>query len=173
MNLLQRIFKTFLIVLIVIIFLFLALFLIRFFSAREIDDVTLEIPCSEELLNKSDILWVVPLFENVSIADNPSWCNYIKALNKTLGLHGVEHRFKEFETDRDEEYLQRGIVIFELCFGFKPKMFKPPQLKISENNKALIEKMGLELKWPVNQFIHKVYHCNDTGMFSNKFIERF
>ncbi len=173
MNIFKKIFKIFLIVLIIIIFLLLALFLIRFFSPRETDDVTPGIPCSEELLYKADILWVVPLFENASIADNSSWCSYIKELNKTLGLHGVEHKFNEFKTDRDEKYLQRGIDAFELCFGFKPEMFKPPQLKISEDNKVIIKKIGLELKGSVNQFMHKVYHCNDTGRFSNNFIERF
>ncbi|MEK6892781.1 MAG: hypothetical protein AABX07_01125 [Nanoarchaeota archaeon] len=172
MNLLKTIKRAVMLAIIAFLFILIAVFLFRFFSHREIDDVTPEIPCLEELFDESDVLWVVPLFEN-SIADNSSWCSYIKGLNKTLGLHGVEHRFNEFETDRSNEYLQRGIDAFESCFGFKPEMFKPPQLRISENNKVLIEKMGLELKGNFNQFMHKVYHCNDTGMFSNKFIGRF
>ena len=46
---------------------------------------------------------------------------------------------EEFKTDRNEKYLQEGINIFENCFGFKPEMVKPPQLKISDENKKLIK----------------------------------
>ena len=45
--------------------------------------------------------------------------------------------------------------------------------EISEENKKLISENNIELKGRLNQFFHKVYHCNDTGEFSNKFIDLF
>ena len=115
----------------VIFSLILILFLIRLISPREIDDVTQGIPCENDYLEKSDVLLVIPKFSNISIAENKSWCSQILGLNKTLGMHGVKHEYNEFETDTSQEYLEEGINIFEQCFGFKPTMFKAPQLKIS------------------------------------------
>lgn len=153
--------------------LILDLFLLRIISPKEIDDISPKIFCEKEYLEKSDILWVIPKFNNKSISDNKKWCNYILSLNKTLGLHGVHHKFQEFEKNRNQSYLQEGIDIFEQCFGFKPQMFKSPQLKISKENKKLIKENNLELKGKFNQLIHKVYHCSDTGKFSNKIIDFF
>ena len=67
------------------------LFLIRFFSHRELDDVTPGIQCDDSLLKKSDVLWIIPDFNNTSVANDKSWCDYIISLNKTLGMHGVYH----------------------------------------------------------------------------------
>lgn len=156
-----------------LIILFLSLFLIRAITPREIDDVSPEIPCSEKYIKKSNILWIIPNFNNKSILKNKKWCDYILSLNKTLGLHGVTHEFKEFDIKRDQKYLQKGIDIFEKCFGFKPEMFKPPQLAISKQNKKLIKENNMKLKLNFNQIIHKVYHCNNTGRFSNKIIDLF
>jgi predicted deacetylase len=157
-------------ILIIIFSALLLLLLIRFMTPRELDDISPEIPCSEDLLKESSTLWIIPRFENKSIAENKEWCSYISSLNKTLGLHGIQHTYEEFKTDRSEEYLQEGVDIFEQCFGYKPTLFKPPQLSISKNNKELIRKNDLRLKGYLNEQIHKVYHCNDTGKFSNKFI---
>lgn len=162
-----------LIILAVIALLILGLFLVRLFSHSELDDVSPGIPCSQELLEKAELLWIIPNFENKSISENKEWCGRILSLNKTLGLHGVYHTFEEFKEDRNEEYLSKGIDEFEECFGFKPELFKPPQLAISANNKKLIKNNNLKLKMELNQLMHKVYHCSDTGVFPNWFIELF
>lgn len=158
---------------IIIASLIFALFLIRLISPREIDDVSPEIPCEEYLLQKSDILWVIPNFNNTPISENRVWLQKILALNKTLGLHGVYHTYKEFNTNRNQGYLQEGISEFEKSFNQTPTMFKPPQLKINKENKILLKNNNLELKDYSNQIFHKVYHCNNTGRFPNWFIDLF
>ncbi len=132
----------------------------RLLSPKEIDDVTPSFFCAEELLKKSDILFVIPKFNNTLISENPEWCEYILSLNKTLGLHGVYHEYKEFETDRDQEYLQQGIDEFKTCFGYEPTLFKPPQNRISKTNKELIKQNNMKLKTILNKIIHKIYHCH-------------
>ncbi len=157
----------------IILVIFLVIFLARAVNQKELDDLTPNIPCSEELIEKSHVLWVVPKSNGIPISENKEWCNYILNFNKTLGLHGISHNYHEFKIDRNDTYLQEGIDIFEQCFGFKPEMFKPPQLEISKDNKELITGNKLKLTNPLTQVIHKVYHCNDTGMISNKFIDLF
>ena len=176
--------KTSLIIIIIISLIFL-LFLVRLNSPREIDDVSPEIPCEQKYLEKSNTLWIIPKFNNNPISENKEWCNQILNFNKTLGLHGVIHKFEEFQTNRPplgvpqtaeyrgKKYLQEGIEIFKQCFGFKPEMLKPPQLKISRENKKLVEENELEFKGRLNQVLHKVYHCNDSGMFPNWVIDLF
>ncbi len=161
------------IVFLIIFFLIFTLFLIRLTYPREIDDISPEIFCEQKYLEKSDILWVIPKFNNKPISENKTWCQEILSLNKTLGLHGVYHEFEEFDTNRNQKYLQEAMNIFEKCFGFKPEMFKPPQLSISNENKKLIEKNDLELKLDFNQLLHKVYHCADDGTFPNWVIDLF
>ena len=155
---------------IIVLALLLLLFTFRLFSAREIDDVTPGIQCDQELLDKSDILYVIPKFENQTITKE--WCNQILALNKTLELHGVTHSYKEFDTTRDEAYLEEGIQIFKDCFGFEPEKFKPPQLAISKENKILVDNRLERKGWP-NQVLHKVYHCNDSAWPRNSFMDWF
>jgi predicted deacetylase len=148
-----------LIILLIIAILLITLFSIRTLSPKEIDDVTPAFFCAEELLEKNDILFVVPLFNNTPISENPEWCEYILSLNKTLGLHGVYHEFREFETDKNQTYIQKGIDEFKACFGYKPELFKSPQNRISKNNKELIKQNNMVLKTMYNKIIHKVYHC--------------
>ena len=154
--------KKLIIFLAIVFSLILILFFIRLLSPKEIDDVTLGMPCEQEYLEKSDVLWVIPDFNNIKISDRKFWCSSILELNKSLGMHGVKHWYREFETDEDQEYLQEGIDMFEECFGFKPEMFKPPQLKISEKNKQMMKNNNLKLMGNFNQLIHKVYHCDDS-----------
>lgn len=157
----------------IILFLVLVFFFIRLLSPREIDDVSLEIPCIEIEKYNPDILWVIPKFNGVLISKNQTWCKQILALNKTLGMHGVTHEYEEFAANKSQEYLEEGIQIFKECFGQKPTMFKPPQLKISNKNKELITSSNLTLKTYVHQITHKVYHCNDSGKYKNWFINLF
>jgi hypothetical protein len=151
---------------------FLVLFIIRALLPQEIDDVSPGIPCDRELLAEAKVLWIIPLFENESIANNQTWCAEIKALNKTLGLHGIYHHYKEFNTFRDPSYLEPGIHAFQECFNQTPKLFKAPQLALSKENKEWLEQT-FKVKGPLNQITHKVYHCNDTGKFSNKLIKNY
>lgn len=155
------------------ILIVLMLFVIRLSAHTEIDDISSEIGCDTNLIEKNDILWVIPLFNNVSIVNNSTWCATILNLNKTLGMHGVYHTYREFETQRDDLYLQEGINAFESCLGFKPILFKAPQLAFNKSNRNLIEQKGMEIKGKWNQLTHKVYHCSDTGKFSNKLIDVF
>jgi len=148
----------------------LSLYFIRLFSHRELDDVSPAIPCEEELLLKTDVLFVIPIFENVSISENKEWCNYIISLNKTLAMHGVYHTFKEFSQYRNEEYIKLGMEEFKNCFGYYPKIFKAPQLSLSEENKKLLKKMDFQIKGNLNNIFHKVYHARDDGRFSYRFL---
>jgi predicted deacetylase len=161
------------ILILLVLLIVLILFFIRLINPREIDDVTPGISCDEKYLKKSDVLWVIPNFNNTKISENASWCNEILNLNKTIEMHGVTHTFNEFKEDRTPEYLENGVEIFQDCFGFPPTSFKPPHLKISEYNKQLIKNNGLQLKTRLNQVLHKVYHCNDAGELSNKLIDLF
>jgi len=156
----------------IIFILVVTLFFIRMFSERQLDDVNPKIPCSEELLEKADVLFVIPVFENKSIANNREWCDRILKLNKKIEMHGVYHSYREFLTDRDFGYLNMGISEFEKCFGFAPSGFKAPQLAISENNKNLMSGK-MKLYSALNQIFHKVYHCNDSGKFPNRVIDAF
>lgn len=158
--------KTFVRVAILFVSLFLVVYLVRLTNLREIDDVHPAIPCKESDLNEAEVLFVIPKFNNQSIADNKNWCEYILSLNKTLGMHGVYHSYNEFGYDRNQEYLQEGVDIFEECFGFKPEIFKAPQLNISESNKILISD-NIKLVHTSDQVFSKVYHCSDTGFFNN------
>ncbi|MBS3172363.1 DUF2334 domain-containing protein [Candidatus Woesearchaeota archaeon] len=153
-----------------IIIIILLLLFIRLSSPTQIDDVNPRIQCDKELLDKSDILFVIPKYEGVSISDNLSWCKEILSLNKTLGMHGVDHTYNEFGYPRTQEYLDEGIKIFEDCFGFKPKFFKAPQLNVSQENKILIEN-NMKLIDTKDHIFHKVYHCSDTGYFSNNLMK--
>lgn len=157
----------------VLILLIFILFLFRLFLDKELDDVSPGIECEKNLLEKSDILWIIPNFDNKSISDNLEWCNRVKSYNKTLGLHGVYHTYNEFSYERYSNYLKLGIDDFEKCFGEKPTIFKAPQLELSSDNMKLIEGKGLVVYGKINQLFHKVYHCEDTGRFSNKFIDLF
>ena len=156
------------------IFLILATILVvRANLPRQIDDVSPGIPCEKAYLKKSDILWIIPKFQGIPISNNSEWCQEIISMNKTLGMHGVQHYYNEFKDNLTQEHLQEGIDAFEECFGYKPTMFKPPKLDLSKENKKLIEDNGMEIKKYSNQFFHKVYHCNNSGTLSNKFHDIF
>src|SRR3990170_9020936 len=96
------------IVALILIVFSIALYSSRHFSQKELDDVTPEISCEKNLLDKSNVLWIVPIFENKSIAEDKVWCDGVLALNKTLGLHGVYHTYQEFGLERNEDYIDVG-----------------------------------------------------------------
>lgn len=151
-------------------------FLIRLISPREIDDVTPGIPCENEkkYVEKSEYLWVIPNFQGNKISENPEWCKEILSLNKTLGMHGIKHTYREFKRENiTQEELQEGIGIFEECFGYKPKIFKYPQLRHNKENKKLLEQNNLKIRTKFSQFTHKIYHCNNGGIKDPKLKDIF
>lgn len=169
-NIIKKLSRLLIIIFILILSIFLLLFIIRIISASHLDDVTPMINCETKLLATTDVLFVIPIYQNSSIADNKKWCEYILSLNKTLGMHGVYHEYQEFATTKNQDYINLGIIEFEKCFGYKPEIFKSPQQKInSENYKLLSNEFNMKIYSLRNTFFHKVYHCSDTGKFSNRF----
>ncbi len=165
----MRLYKYFLYILFFILFSLLFIFLFRFFSERQIDDVNPYMNCDDAYLRKSDIFYVVPKFKNIPINNSRDWCNYILSLNKTLYLHGIRHEYKEFDENISLDDFNDSINIFYDCFGLYPSNFKPPQIAISLQNKKLVKSFGFNLDLEFNQVFNKVYHCNDSGYFSNRF----
>ncbi len=163
------------IILLTIISLIILLFIIRLISPTEIDDVSPEIPCPELTTYNPDILYIIPNFNNNPISQNASFCEYITSLNKTLELHGINHQpYREFLTQNiTQANMTFAISEFQKCFNQTPEKFKPPQLKISEQNKILIQNNNLKLQTAINQITHKVYHCNDEGSIKNKWVKIF
>ena len=143
--------------------------MIRTFSARHLDDLNPNIPCDEDLIRKSDYLSIIPIYNNENISENSAWCDYIKHFNKSLIMHGVYHMYNEFNTSRSFNYILEGKEIFFDCFGFNPIEFKAPQLALSEDNKIILEEeFEFKIDTKFTQLFHKVYHCNDSGIISNK-----
>src|SRR3989344_2498864 len=112
----------------------LTLFFIRMFSEKHLDDVSPGIQCDEELLRKAEVYYVIPIFNGEKISEDREWCEKIKGYEKRLAMHGVYHEYLEFETLRNESYVQEGANVFKECFGYAPEEFKAPQLAISKEN---------------------------------------
>ena len=162
--------KTFLIIILII---FVLLFLIRLINPRQIDDVSPGIYCEQKYLEKADILWVIPMYNSTPISNNQTWCEEIKTLNKTLGMHGIQHYYNEFEDNLTNQQIEEGIQIFEDCLGIRPEIFKSPKLATSKKNKIKLYQQNLRLKAYSNQLFNKVYHCSNTGTFPNWFHDLF
>lgn len=162
-------------ILILILSLIILLFIIRLITPTQIDDISPEIPCPELEIYNADILYVIPNYNNIPISENQTFCKKILELNKTLELHGINHSpYAEFLIQNiSQENLNFAITEFQKCFNSTPQNFKPPQLKISEENKKLISENNLTLKLYSNEIFHKVYHCNDTGRIKNKWVKLF
>ena len=139
------------------------------------DDVSPEISCPEIEKYNPSVLYVIPNYDNKPISENKEWCDYILSLNKSLELHGINHQtYREFlYQDISQGQLDFAINEFETCFNQTPEKFRPPQLKISKENKKLIKENNLNLKSWFSQLTHKVYHCDDKGKFPNKLISIF
>ena len=171
MEIRKRRFKRYLLAL---LFLMLFLYIYRANAHTEMDDLVPEdIPCDYELLKTVDVLYVIPLFDNKSIANESEWCKSILALNKTIGIHGVRHTKNEFAYERSEEYMSEGIDSFEKCFGYKPLFFKAPNLALDIDNRNFLKKEGFNIQGYPNQILHKVYHCGASGLLSQKFQKWF
>lgn len=148
-------------------------YLIRALNERQVDDLTPGINCERGIIDKSQNLAVIPLFENESIAENKTWCDYILSLNMTLIMHGVYHSYREFDSNVSLNDIEKGRGEFKKCFGYYPPIFQAPQLAISWGNEEKVKSFGMHLRGYPYQITHKVYHCNDTGRFKNRFIDIF
>jgi len=156
----------------------LILLFVRIFSTREIDDISPGIECKERYFREADILWIIPKYNGIPISENKTWCEEILKTNKTLGLHGINHQYKEMNKKISEEEISETIKIFEECFNKTPKIFKAPQLAITKENKKMLENKGLKIKGKFNQIIHRVYHCEDEnrtsyGLIPNWMVDLF
>lgn len=159
--------------LIILIFILLTIFTLRITNPKEIDDIHPLNPCEQEYIEKSDVLWIIPRYLNTPISENKTWCNEILKLNKTLGMHGIYHSYHEFKYTVNETELKQAKQTFKECFGHEPTLFKPPYLKLSKQNKKLIKKYNMTPRTTYHQTIHKVYHCQNTGVFPNWFHDIF
>ncbi|PIN88541.1 hypothetical protein COU61_04460 [Candidatus Pacearchaeota archaeon CG10_big_fil_rev_8_21_14_0_10_35_13] len=162
--------------LILLIVLIIILGIIRIINSKQLDDLSPGINCDEELIRESDVLFVIPEYLGKKISDDKEWCNKILSYNKTLALHGTTHESEEYLSDNEtliKEKINEGIIIFEECFNQTPKIFKAPQMKINKKNSKIVNEEGLKLFGLINQITHRAYHCNNTGIFSNKLIDIF
>jgi len=169
----MKIKKIFLWLFLLVVLIVLTILFMRLILPKQVDDVNPQILCSVNLMDESKVLMVIPIFNNISIADNKEWCNYILSLNKTLGMHGVYHSYQEFLDSRDEFYVRKGMEEFKRCFGYYPEIFEAPQIALSRENANTLNKMNLRIINSFYQITHKVYHCSDTGKYSNRFMDWF
>lgn len=156
-----------------LITLIFALFLLRLTTPREIDDIHPNWDCEQKYINKSTYLWIMPMWNNSPISKNTDWCEQMRNSNHKFGMHGIQSWYREFNEPINEIQLKQAINEYEKCLGEKPTLFKAPALKITKDNKELIEKYNMTLRTSFHQTIHKVYHCQDTGVFPNKFHDIF
>jgi len=152
-----------------VLILILLLGLIRAFNYSQLDDLHPLIICDEKYLEKSDVLMIIPLWENDSIANYPEWCQKIKDYNKTLGMHGIRHSYNEFLNKVSEEDFKLALGEFEKCFGQSPEIFEPPHWQISKENKMLVKRY-LPLTSDMQGIFHKVYHCGKDEESSYRFL---
>ncbi|MBW6442222.1 DUF2334 domain-containing protein [Patescibacteria group bacterium] len=145
--------------------------LTRIVNPAQLDDLHPSIDCPEIEKYNFNTIWVIPKFEGIPVSEDPEWCEMILSLNKTIGLHGYMHSYKEFEEKINASEIEEAIEIFEDCFGFKPSLFKPPQLVISEENQELLREYDITVRNNLNQITRKSYHCNDGGIFPNWFVQ--
>ena len=142
----------------------LALFMIIFYISRNpliTDDIT-PISSCKQIMQKSDILFVIPNYKGNSLDNYPRWCEEKRTLNKTIGLHGITHEYQEFLKPVNKAELGKAINSFENCFGYKPTLFRPPYNKISPENKALVESFNMTL-YKDNYLLHPYCHCEPHG----------
>ena len=132
----------------------------REFFHKEIDDVhPLIMKPNNPYIQKSEWLWVIPLYMNDPISNHPEWVDQLKKTGKKIGLHGVKHTHKEFEINLSKEYIDSGVQEFKKAFGYKPTHFKAPSLALTDANRKIIESYGMEVKGRFNQIMHNCGHA--------------
>lgn len=138
--------------------------LVSFYTSRNpliVDDVTPVSSC-DNLIEKADLLFVILNYQNHPLDSYPEWCEKMRMLNKTTGMHGITHQYHEFDKPVEKEELEEAVTIFENCFGYKPVIFRPPYNKISPENKALIESFSITV-YRDTFFLHPYCHCEPQG----------
>ncbi len=126
------------------------------------DDLTPLSSC-DKLIEQSDLLLVIPEYENHSLDLYPEWCEKMRSYHKTFGLHGINHEYHEFLKPVDKAKFTRATISFEKCFGYKPTIFRPPYNKISAENKALVESFNMTVYQET--YLHHPYcHCQPQGL---------
>lgn len=143
-------------------FLILFIFVLIYTSRNPLiaDDITPVSSCPA-LIEKSDLLFVIPNYTNHSLDLYPEWCEEMRLFNKTIGLHGITHEYHEFDKKIDSAKLEETIKIVEHCFGYRPTLFRPPYNKISSENKMLIESFNLTL-YQDTYLLHTYCHCEPS-----------
>ena len=146
---------------IVVILLILALNLMSR-NDKIVDDV---IPTDEclRMAESSDLIFVIPNYEDNSLENKDSWCEAMRELNKTIGMHGITHKYHEFGKNVSEAELKEGIELFEDCFGYKPKIFRPPYNLISPENEAKVEAWNMTV-YKKRYFLQPYCHCQPHGL---------
>ncbi len=142
----------------IIILLMFSLYIIRKYNKVHYDDLTPSLKVNYNYLDKSDIIFVIPKYNDVPITDYPEFIKKIKKYaddnNKELAMHGVTHSPEgyfikaEFGYPLTYEYIKEGIDIFENAFGYKPKKFKAPCYNLHPHNKKILNSFiynGLKL----------------------------
>uniref|UniRef100_A0A6C0KQ03 NodB homology domain-containing protein n=1 Tax=viral metagenome TaxID=1070528 RepID=A0A6C0KQ03_9ZZZZ len=150
-------------------------FLVRRFRLINYDDVHQNIVQNEEYIKKSDILFVIPDYENVKITDDKIFVNKLKTSGKILGMHGVTHepssytQKAEFGLPVSEKKITEGMKIFENAFGYKPKFFKAPCYNLLPENKVKIEKLGMTVIGPETLMFNRLLHPSSNNFFMQMF----
>jgi hypothetical protein len=135
---------------------------------EELDDVHPYIlDVNDPLAQRSEWLWVIPMYMGDPISNHPHWIKEIKDSGKKVGLHGVRHTKKEFGVDRSDEYIDEGIEEFTKAFGYPPTHFQAPGLSLTPKNHKKLESKGLVIKGFLNQVFHTVHHNWDKGRKTN------
>ena len=135
------------------------------------DDVHQNIPQNYKFIDKSDMLFVIPKFENVPLTNDMNFVDKIKSKNKILGMHGVTHSPEgifikaEFGYPVSEEKIKEGMDIFENAFGYKPQYFKAPCYNLLPENQKIIEKLGMKVVGPETAIFNQLLHPPTDNAF--------
>ena len=155
-----------------IITLLFIIYIIRKFNKVHYDDLTPLIETNYIYLDKSNIIFIIPKYNNIPLTNYPDFIDkikkYSKINNKELAMHGVTHSPEgfistaEFGYPLTFEYIKEGIDIFESAFGYKPKKFKAPCYNLHPKNKEILEKLNIEIIDVDSLLLNKLYHNDNT-----------
>lgn len=151
----------------------IVLLIIRFFNKSHYDDLHPELPFNKEYLDKSDILFIIPNYNNIPITNYPEYIEKLKSYaqknNKQIGLHGYIHKPEGFFTKAEygyelpESYIKDNIDLFRKAFNFEPKLFKAPCYNLHPKNREILLKLGLQISDINTLFLNKLFH-NDNNI---------
>lgn len=141
----------------------------RLVSREELDDVhPLIMGVNDPHIDRSEWLWVIPLYAGEPISNHPHWCKHLLSTGKKIGLHGVRHTHREFGVEINDHFLDTGIDEFVKAFGFYPTHFKAPSLDLHPANRKKLEDRGIKIFGKFNQVIHNVHHSPKNRLADGK-----